>query len=174
MSVKINISLEGIDRVQALLTDLERRSGDLTPAMNAIGEHVVSVARLSFRAEKTPSGLPWPKSERALRQGGQTLSDKGRLKNSITKQATGNSVNVGTNVIYAAIHQFGFNGQVNIKAHNRKVTKAFGKELKFPVWAAIRAHSVKRFVVDRQFLPMTLVEVGVEDVAEIILGHLMK
>lgn len=174
MSAKINISLEGVDKIQTMLADLERKAGDLTPAMKSIGEHVVSVAKLSFRFEKTPTGLPWPKSDRALRKGGQTLSDKGRLKNSITSQAAGNSVTVGTNVKYAAIHQFGFNGLVNIKAHKRKVTKAFGKELKFPVWASIKAHQARMFMVDRQFLPVSLEEVGMEDVEEILVNHLTK
>ncbi|WP_051284385.1 phage virion morphogenesis protein [Desulforegula conservatrix] len=174
MSVNINISLEGKDKIQTMLAELERKAGDLTPAMKSIGEHVVSVARLSFRFEKTPTGLPWPKSDRALKEGGQTLSDKGRLKNSITSQVSGNSVIVGTNVKYAAIHQFGFNGRISIKAHQRKVTQAFGKKLKFPVWASIRAHQARMFMVDRQFLPTSLEEVGVSDVEEIIIHHLTK
>ena len=47
---------------------------------------------------------------RARLTGGQTLIKSGRLRDSIAEtgpQLTARSVEVGTNVVYAAIHQFG-------------------------------------------------------------------
>lgn len=38
---------------------------------------------------------------------GKILQDSGRLRNSITKQSDADSAVVGTNVVYAAIHNFG-------------------------------------------------------------------
>ena len=40
-------------------------------------------------------------------EGGKTLVDSARLMQSITSNASDTGVEVGTNVLYAAIHQFG-------------------------------------------------------------------
>ena len=50
----------------------------------------------------------------------------GRLRRSIRASAatvSGNAVRsiIGSNVRYAAIHEFGFNGQENVRAHERRV-----------------------------------------------------
>ena len=44
---------------------------------------------------------------RAREEGGQTLTDTGRLRASITHRLGPDEVVIGTNVVYAAIHQFG-------------------------------------------------------------------
>lgn len=43
----------------------------------------------------------------ALRSGRLILIRSGRLKNSITQAISGNALTIGTNLIYARIHQFG-------------------------------------------------------------------
>lgn len=102
--------------------------GSMQPAMEAIGRALKTGAQLRFRSATGPQGQAWEKSFRAKHEGGQTLSLTRRLRNSITYQATGNSVAVGTNVIYAAIHQFG--GTIRAKA---------GPFLSIPVTPAARA-----------------------------------
>ena len=74
-----------------------------------IGRSLVSATRLRFERETAPDGKPWLKSIRALATGGQTLTDKGTLRRSITHNVTadGQGVEVGSNLVYAAIHQFG-------------------------------------------------------------------
>ncbi|MDI3480793.1 MAG: hypothetical protein PWQ97_448 [Tepidanaerobacteraceae bacterium] len=72
-----------------------------------IGEYVVSSTQQRFRAGKSPSGEKWPKSIRAKIDRGQTLRDTKRLQNSITSKAGYDKVEIGTNVKYAAVHQFG-------------------------------------------------------------------
>lgn len=172
----LHVSLEGIDRIRTLITDLERRAGDLTPAMKSIGEHIVSVARMSFRAEQSPAGVPWPKSKRAIKDSGKTLADTGRLKASISHQANRDAVKVstGTNVQYAAVHQFGFLGTVNVPAHSRKVTQAFGRALEPPVTANVRAHSRRMIITARPYMPVTMAEIGESDVEAILIRHLSR
>lgn len=77
------------------------------PLMKAIGEMSVSSTRERFRREEGPDGEKWKKSQRAQDQGGQTLTDTAKLKNSIQYEAGNDTVMVGTNDIRAAIHQFG-------------------------------------------------------------------
>jgi phage gpG-like protein len=36
---------------------------------------------------------------------------------------------VGTNMVYAAAHEFGFSGTVNVRAHMRTVKKAWGRSI---------------------------------------------
>lgn len=61
----------------------------------------------SFATERDPWNRPWPRSLRAELEGGQTLSDTGRLRRSFTYSAEPRGFIVGTNVQYAAIHQYG-------------------------------------------------------------------
>jgi phage virion morphogenesis protein len=93
--------------VQAALGALLARAGDLTPAMDEIGGALVASVLARFETGAAPGGAPWIPSRRALAEGGQTLVKSGRLRASITHLAGPDSVTVGTNVVYAAIHQFG-------------------------------------------------------------------
>ena len=89
------------------LTRLAGRAIDLEPAMDEIGAMLVASTLERFERGEDPDGQPWTPSIRALEQGGQTLVDTTRLRGSITHEAARDSVTVGTNVIYAAIHQLG-------------------------------------------------------------------
>lgn len=82
-------------------------TGDMTPAMKSFGRVLKTGAQLRFRQGKSPDGKPWEKSRRSSGEGGQTMSITRRLRNSITYRASHDSVEIGTNVAYAAIHQFG-------------------------------------------------------------------
>ena len=95
------------DPVVQGLRRLRELGGDLTPVMDDIGAMLVASTQHRFETGTGPDGTSWPESARAKRQGGQTLVDSGRLRDSITHRARGDTVEVGTNVIYAAIHQFG-------------------------------------------------------------------
>lgn len=103
--------------------------GTMKPAMENIGRVLKTGAQLRFRSTSGPDGAQWVKSWRASHEGGQTLSGpRRRLRNSITYDAQAGSVAVGTNVVYAAIHQFG--GIIRAKA---------GPFLSIPVTPAARA-----------------------------------
>lgn len=97
----INVDDQEIHRY---LRKLTRVMSDLTPIMRGIAGIMHSAVEENFEQEGRP---PWPPSRRALRQGGKTLQDTGRLAASITSSYTRDSAIVGTNVKYGAIHQFG-------------------------------------------------------------------
>ena len=71
------------------------------------GHTIENQMQRRFDSERGPDGVPWPKSARVKREGGKTLTDTARLRNSTTQIATARQVQRGTNVAYAAIHQFG-------------------------------------------------------------------
>lgn len=82
-------------------------AGDLTPAMDEIGAAMVASTLHRFETETGPDGRRWKPSLRALLEGGQTLTDRGHLRGSLTHVAGPGSVEWGSNLVYAAIHQLG-------------------------------------------------------------------
>lgn len=65
---------------------------------------------------------------------------------------------IGSNVKYAGAHEYGFDGTVQVPAHSRKVTQVFGRVLKTPTTADVRAHSAKRHIPARAFISSTVEE----------------
>lgn len=113
-------------QVTAALLALRSRLGNLQPVMATIGQRLITQADLAFRAEQDPWGRAWQRlSQSTLRQrrqgkgtgGAKILRDTGRLAGSISYRASADQVVVGTNVLYAAIHQFG--GEIQRQAHTK-------------------------------------------------------
>ncbi len=99
----------------------------------AVATAMLRQTQTRFRTQTGPGGQKWQPSGRVKRAtqkfiGGnaQTLSDSGHLRNSFTTATNNNRAIVGTNIIYAAIHQFG--GPFTIPAHTRH--SAFGRPTK--------------------------------------------
>ena len=76
-------------------------------AWDVIGRRWVDLTRERFETGTAPDGTTWKPSARAKRDSGQTLVDTRRLQDSITHEPDDRGVTIGTNTIYAAIHQFG-------------------------------------------------------------------
>jgi phage gpG-like protein len=72
-----------------------------------IGLSMVTSTQRRFEEGRGPGGSPWPPSIRALATDGKTLIESARLMKSQTFIASDTGVEVGTNVVYAAIHQLG-------------------------------------------------------------------
>lgn len=115
------------EKIEKGLIEKIERTEDLRPVMNAISLDMLKEVQLNFRGEKTPEGDKWIPSKRALRDNGKTLRDKGTLQKSINARYNNTSAKVGTNVTYAAIHQFGSAGLGNgvIKIKNRTSTNIY-------------------------------------------------
>lgn len=141
--------------VQAMLGELVTKMGDLTPVMREIGEIIVTQSAEAFEQGGLP-GHRWKESGRVKAGGGQTLVDTARLRNSLTARASKTKVEVGTNVVYAAAHQFGFQGEVSqrVKAHSRNISQAFGKPIPSRS-VSVKAHSrkINQVLPARPFLP---------------------
>jgi phage virion morphogenesis protein len=72
-----------------------------------IGASLVVSTQHRFETGTDPEGSPWPQSIRARLGGGKTLIESARLLQSQTHIASDTGVEVGTNVLYAAVHQLG-------------------------------------------------------------------
>lgn len=151
-----NVTINDLE-VQTALAKLAQQIRNKDPVLNAIGGEVLKRVQMNFRNSQSPEGVPWaPLKKRA----GKPLLDTTRLRNSITYQVSGDSVNVGTNVIYAAIHQFGGNidhaarsQQAYFKKNKAGIGNKFVKKSRsnFSQWVTIGAHSVT--IPARPFLP---------------------
>jgi len=95
---------------EAALADLGAliaRLDDPTPAYEDVGQALITSTHDRWQRGVAPDGSPWPPSLRVIAHGGKTLILSSRLFRSITANASPSGVEIGTNVIYAAIHQFG-------------------------------------------------------------------
>lgn len=122
----------GLHRVQAVLHRLADAVEDLTPMFDDIGAALVVSSRARFEAQAGPDGRRWaPHSADTVlsRLGGvgkaytkkmnfraaakrrmskmQILILRGHLHDSLTWRATRTSIEIGTPLVYGAIHQFG-------------------------------------------------------------------
>lgn len=105
------------EAVRALLARLTEAAEDQTRGWDMVGAALVSDVQSRFEEGRGPGRSPWPESLRAKLQGGKTLIDSNRLASSVTHQASARGVLHGTNLIYAAIHQFG--GTIEAKSAER-------------------------------------------------------
>jgi len=80
---------------------------NMTPLMKVISKSLESDVKDNFQNQESPDGQPWKPSRRAQMEGGETLLDSGRLADSYIGQSGKDYAEVGSNVIYAAIQQFG-------------------------------------------------------------------
>ena len=97
----------------ASLRRVERYATNATPLLRAVGLGLVRTTRARFRSATDPDGRPWhplnpdyaadKRGPGILRESGM----RGGLMGSITSQASGRQVIVGSNKVYAAVHQFG-------------------------------------------------------------------
>jgi len=118
-----SVTVRADDLVRALRC-AERAAVDMRPAWMQVGEHMLRSIDKNFNAEGRPDRWKRPLAASTLKRkkpGKKILGASGRLRRSITRatavRARGDGVVVGTNVVYAAIHQFG--GQAG---RGRKVT----------------------------------------------------
>lgn len=91
---------------------------------------------------------------------GQVLKQgkTGHLRQSInyalTIQDQGLTAQVGTNLVYARIHEYG--GTVTVREHTRRMTMAWGRKMTNPIQVSVRAHTAK--YPERSYLRSSLRE----------------
>ena len=105
------VDVRGIDEVQRRLDTLVRVGADLSPAMRDIGEFLMQSTKDRFAEEEDPEGNTWhPLSDatkaKKRRNIDKILTQDAYLRN-VVYQAEGNSVRIGSPMIYAGTHQFG-------------------------------------------------------------------
>jgi phage virion morphogenesis protein len=99
------------DEATKVYAEIAQRMGKGKPLMAAIGQSLVSSTIRRFATQSGPDGKAWtPLSKATLKKrgpGAKALLASGRLRQSITFNASSNQVEVGTNLIYARIQQLG-------------------------------------------------------------------
>lgn len=136
-------------------------SVSLRPLYASIGEYMLLETDDRFVREEAPDGTPWePLSPATLaaKTTEKILQEKGTragLRGRINYQAGEDGVAVGTNLIYADVHQYGIDEEVNVPAHTRRITQAFGRELEEPVEVEVSAHTRQMTVPARPYLGMS-------------------
>ncbi|MBF0212290.1 MAG: phage virion morphogenesis protein [Magnetococcales bacterium] len=112
--VQVRIDADTMDELRGAFTRLAEHCRNLTPCLKDIGEDLLRSTDKRFDEHLSPEGSPWEdispqtKEKKQGRFGeGKILTDSGRLRRSITYSTEHNGLLVGTNVIYAAIHQLG-------------------------------------------------------------------
>lgn len=119
----------------SLSAGLERFEAEKPRILREIGTSLLVSIRQGFEAERSPEGEAWePLKPSTVRQrkgdAHPILQRKGRLKKSITLKVAPDSVIVGTNLAYAAAHQFGVTikrAAGAVKLHFRRISRGPNK-----------------------------------------------
>lgn len=172
--------------VISVLDRLARAGQDMSPVMREISAELASETEANFAAQGRPKWLGI--KPRKGRAGGKILQDTGQLAASITTGSDATSASIGSNKVYAAIHQLG--GSINKAAQSRLVrhrTDAKGNLLRSEAlggkglifakdshkratarWFAQGAHTIN--IPARPFLPVDAAGNLQPETAESILG----
>ncbi len=145
---EIRVSIENVER------EIKKQIMDDMPRL--IGNAAVSMVNQNFRdAGWRDGGLkPWKKTKRQMGKGkgSQYLplhSSREHLSRSTQYKKTGpGEVTISNPVPYASVHNDGFEGNVNVKAHKRTISKGKNKGDKY----SVRAFSRRMYIPQRQFM----------------------
>lgn len=156
----IRIELDGGAEINAALGRLGALMGDMTPLMRQFVGIMADAVEDNFDREQTPDGHPWeplkPDTIKARESRGywpgKILQQRGQLAASIAREFGSNYAAVGTNLEYAAIHQFG--GDIQIAARSQRLYFKQGKDgtigtqfvkkskSNFAQWATLGAYGI--------------------------------
>jgi len=170
---EITIIMDGADAVRQRLQEISSRMSDLSPILRAIGDRVVEQTKRRFESQgPAPDGTPWAHLKPATltaKKHKKILTETGHLRDSIRYRLIGqNAVAVGTNRVYAAIHQLGGRTPARIIVPVRK------KALFWPG----AAHPVKSVKHPGSAIParpyLGLSEQDSRDIIEIINDYIMR
>ena len=158
----ITIRITG-DGGRKALARIAQRLSHPAPVMRVIAGLLEDRTAENFATQSGPLGR-WPAikpPKNKARTNPQILRDTGRLSASITSRAGNNTAEIGTNVVYAAIHQFG--GDINMparsqqsyfkQAKNGTIGRLFVRKAasNFAQWHTRGAHTIT--IPARPFLP---------------------
>ena len=126
-----------IDELERRLANLANSLtiADLTPWMPAISALGLSDQRRRFQTGTAPDGTPWPGLAFGRPNGGnKPLRDFGALAASVQAKTRKNELIVGSNLVYAGVHQWG-----------ATITPTRSKFLTIPLTVEAKRHGGPRF-----------------------------
>ncbi|HEY1136580.1 MAG TPA: phage virion morphogenesis protein [Xanthomonadaceae bacterium] len=153
------------------LRDAMQGRGSLA-AMQEIGRYGKTSTQFRFRDQRGPDGARWIPSEPAIERGGQTLRKTGRLFRSLTWRATPGEASWGTNVVYAAVHQYGIAKSVSVRQHKRRHYIKRPDGSRSLVMADVPAHQRPMLMHRRPYLGFSLYDRS--EIWEILREHIAK
>ncbi|MCD1597870.1 phage virion morphogenesis protein [Rheinheimera aquimaris] len=107
----ISIDAGGANAIADVITQLIQQGQQLKPALSQIGEYLVEATQERFQLEVAPDGSLWEPlaPETIRRKNGDTriLRQRSTLVDTILYDASDEQLLVGSNMEYAATHQFG-------------------------------------------------------------------
>jgi len=166
----------GIDDLNRTLGQMLEKASNMKPALQVIAVKQTS----SFQQNFIEGGRPesWKVSKRVAKHGGQTLLISGRLMRSLlTPQVTNEGITFGSNLPYAAIHQYG--GEINMPARSGlflrdRITRGTRKGKFRKGTEAGRGSTRKGYTITMPARPSIVFQPqDIEDAGKILLGHLI-
>ncbi|MEQ9860622.1 phage virion morphogenesis protein [Pectobacterium cacticida] len=175
--------MSGSYEIKYDISDFEKGLGELInrleqrqPLMRELTAAMHEAVEENFAQEGRPSWAGWKSNAYwAKRRGGKILQKSGRLASSISEYHDNDSATVGTNVVYARIHQEG--GTINMPARSQRayykqhkdgsVGHRFVKKSKsnFSQWNTMGEYKIT--IPARPFLHLTESDVeGMENTAQ--------
>lgn len=140
------------ENARGLLLDLKKRVDDPTPAMKVIGAIIRTSVVRNFEKQGRPGWKGLSKTTKKLRGASGPILRRqgfaGGLMGSVEFKADSDGVQVGTNKIYGAVHQFGAKKgsfgtiMAKIGTHSRRITQAFGRMIE-PRTVTVSEHKRK-------------------------------
>jgi phage virion morphogenesis protein len=110
----VSVDLLGEEAIARALNRLLSQLDDLSPALREIGEHMLESTQNRMSRELSPDGQSWePLSINTIEnkslsgQSDKILRGYGTLADLLNYQLNGNQLMFGSNMEYAATHQFG-------------------------------------------------------------------
>ncbi|MBR0253933.1 MAG: phage virion morphogenesis protein [Synergistaceae bacterium] len=106
----IKTQIQGLENIRNKLNLMSNNLRDLTPFWQLVGSYIKKqTVNERFNKEQSPSGEKWKPLKHPSKKKGKRkiLTDTGTLRRSINFKANHDSAVVGSNLKYAAVHQFG-------------------------------------------------------------------
>lgn len=161
-----------LETLRAGFQRLRENAEDLRPILDEIGLEMVQSTERRFDDSVEPSGRRWTPSAAARKEGRKTLVKTQNLARGFGYEADETGVTWGTNVRYAAIHQFGFDDLVVVSSHDQVIRRAKGKKLKAAQARHVPQHTRRMFMPPRPFIGISEGDVGA--MADIVAAALQR
>jgi len=135
-----------LPKVQKVLLEIARRSGSMRPALKVMGRTLVLSTEQRFDKQVDPTGAKWKDLKRATwkkKKNNKILTESTNLRDGIEDQVTDDTLLVGSDSPYGAIHQLGgtieqkgmtlhMKGRRFAKKGNHDRTKTVDRTIKMP------------------------------------------